>query len=99
MRRPDDGESARSGGTAIVRELLVLRSRGRFRRSRAGRGRLVRAGFPACRRVGMAVPETLTPGGIGIDPVPEFGGDQVDPDPAGPVVQVPENTFAVAERA
>src|SRR6266581_5714820 len=86
-RRPGAGE------IAIVRELLVLRLRGRFRRSRAGRGRLVRAGFPACRRVSLAA---LDPGWVGVDPVPQFGGDQVDPDPAGPVVQVPENALAVA---
>src|SRR5262249_44166114 len=121
MRRPDgamsarpdpgaSGESAEAGGVAIVRELLVLRSRGRFRRSRAGRGGpgrpavaarlrwLVRAGFPACGRVSLALPEPFGPGGVGVDPVPQLLGDQVDPDPPGPVVQIPEYALAVAER-
>src|SRR5262249_19719648 len=78
------GDSAGAGEVAIVGELLVLRSRGRFRRSRAGRGRavrpavagrlrwLVRAGFPACGRVSLALPEPFGPCGVGVDPVPQL---------------------------
>src|SRR6201986_749042 len=106
---PGDPASAsgEAGEIAIVRELLVLRSRGGFRRSRTGRRRacypgvfvrwrLVRAGFPACGRVSLAV---SNPGGVGVDPVLQFLRDQVDPDPPGAVIQVPENALAVAERA
>src|SRR6201986_2528214 len=103
ISRPGEAQSARSrpgaaapsasgeaGEVAIVRELLVLRSRGGFRRSRAGRRRawppgvfarwrLVRAGIPACGRAGP------DPGGVGVDPVLQFLRDQVDPDPPGAV--------------
>src|SRR5271165_149108 len=119
MRRPGEAESARSrpagsgeaGELAILRELLVLRLRRRFRRSRAGqrradrralawRGKRVRTGFPACSsRVRLAAPGPGDPGWVGVDPVPQLVGDQVDPDPPGPVIQIPVDALAVAERA
>jgi hypothetical protein len=36
-----------------------------------------------------------SPGGVGVDPVPQFARNQIDPDAAGPVIQVTEDALAV----